>query len=185
MGKKDAYLRLTDLVEKMGRDWVAEEYLSRRCEGDTGRDIARSLCDIPWHVLYRWLEENAPEAIGLAKRASSELMVEDAVSEMRMAHEENIGVVKAQSDFALKIAGKWNRGAYGDSQTLTVEAGVSVLAALEMARGRVLEGSVSRMALESADEHGETDESADELYATTATYSDVDAVLVSPLSEII
>ena len=110
----EAYERLTNLVGQHGPEWSIGQYELRYSEGESNAGIARSM-GLPWFVLHRWLMENAPESIENAKAARTEWKLDEAERMIEEADTESIGLVKAQTDFALKLAGKRYRKEYGEA----------------------------------------------------------------------
>lgn len=75
-------------------------------------------------------DEGLSAAYDEAKRGQAEYAVDEAVDTVADATGENLGVAKLQSDFALRVAGKWDRQRYGEKVEHT---------------GGVLVGSVSEV----------------------------------------
>ena len=134
------YERLSALVGQHGAEWLSGQYELRYSEGESNADIARSM-GVPWFVLHRWLLENAPESIENAKAARTEWKLDQAERMIEDADTESIGLVKAQTDFALRLAGKRYRKEYGESvkveNTTTVQ--VDVRGLLTKREGRLID----------------------------------------------
>lgn len=81
---------------------------------------------------YRWIraDEGLSAAYDEAKRGQAEYLVDEAVGTVRGAASEDVALAKLQSDFALRVAGKFDRARYGEKVEHT---------------GGVLVGSVSEV----------------------------------------
>jgi hypothetical protein len=81
---------------------------------------------------YRWIraDEGLSAAYDEAKRGQAEYKVDEAVATVALAGVDDVAVAKLKSEFALKVAGKWDRARYGEKLEHT---------------GGVLVGSVSEV----------------------------------------
>lgn len=107
------YAVLDNLIAEHGSEWLVGQIITRMAEGDEPKDVALSL-GVHYVYLKRWLEEHAAEDIALARRAHSDMLVAEALSEVRNTDVDNLQVAKARADVYLKVAGKASKAEWGD-----------------------------------------------------------------------
>ena len=124
-----SYARIDELVESHGEVGVVELICSRVAEGDEPYDVARSM-GLTWMALRRWMEsdDNRMAVLSLAKRCYADKLVWDAVRGVREsdAKTEDIQLSKLRADTYLKVAGKLDRGSWGDAKE-DAKSGITVV----------------------------------------------------------
>ena len=99
------YAKLTARIDECGKDNVVADIVTRMAEGDQPQEIARSY-GIPYICLKGFLEENAVDYVGLAKRAHADVLVAQALRHVEDAQIEDVAVARLKAETKLKIAGK-------------------------------------------------------------------------------
>ena len=92
-----------------------------------GGETLKALCDErvwAYGEAYRTIraDERLSQAYDDAKRGQAEYEVDAALAVVRGASEDGVAVAKLQSDFGLKVAGKWDRQRYGEKVDVAVTA---------------------------------------------------------------
>jgi len=129
---------LDQLIAGMGEDGLLAMVCTRISEGESLRHIALGN-GMPQLVLRRWMEDD-PKRMKeweLADRCFADSLAYEGLSAAKEATVEDVAVARLRVDAYNKAAGKLARAKWGERQEITVTHEISVLGALEEARGRV------------------------------------------------
>lgn len=122
-----SWSRLDARIAEYGEDGLLSELCGRVSEGEHPFDVAKTM-GVAWNVMKRWLEddERRMEELSFAKRCYADKLAWDSLSEVRDADVETVALAKLRSDKYEKMAGKFDRGSWGD-KTEERNAGITVV----------------------------------------------------------
>lgn len=130
MGKltTDGWTRLDEMIATHGDDGTLALIATRMAEGESMKEIALS-CGMTVTVIRRWLEddEKRMEEVALARRCFAEELVYEGLREARDADIETVGLGKYRTDTFLKMAGKLDRGTWGEKAENGGGGGITVV----------------------------------------------------------
>lgn len=124
MGKLVAvgYSRLDRYVEEAGEDGVMNEVCSRIAEGESLKSIAQTFA-MPYSVLWNFLSVGERmTAYRQAKEAAAEALADEVLTEADKSE-----IVRDRVDARKWLAGRWNRGVYGDKADADQKVGITVI----------------------------------------------------------
>ena len=137
------YAKLTARIDECGKDNVVADIVTRMAEGDQPQEIARSY-GIPYICLKGFLEENAVDYVGLARRAHADVLVAEALRHVDEAQIEDVAVARLKAETKLKIAGKQSVE-WGDKSVAGGGGGmgnITIVIGTVDVPGRAIEGEV-------------------------------------------
>ena len=113
--KQVGWSRMDMLIADMGEGGVLDMLCGRVSNGEAPHEVAQSM-GMPWHVFRRWMEADPKrmDEMALAKRCYAEKLAWDSISEVVSADIETVPLAKLRSDKYEKMAGKMDRGTWGD-----------------------------------------------------------------------
>lgn len=130
MGKltTDGWTRLDEMIATHGDDGTLALIATRMAEGESMKEIALS-CGMTTTVMRRWLEddEKRMEEVALARRCFAEELVYEGLREARDANIETVGLGKYRTETFLKMAGKLDRGTWGEKAENGGGGGITVV----------------------------------------------------------
>lgn len=120
MGKltRAGYAALDALIEERGHEWLHGQLMNRIVEGERPLDVAAAF-GVPWVVLRGWIEEHCPDEIALAERARADDLEWLATNAVDNADPDAVPLAKLKADHYMKVAGKLNRGKWGDKDVVS------------------------------------------------------------------
>lgn len=128
---KSGYAKLDAIIEEHGDEWLLKNLITRVAEGDDPKAISASI-GLPYVVLRNWMEDNCADEVALAGRARADCLEYEASNAIENVDPDNLGVVKLQSDYKMKLAGKLDRKKYGDKTDgvmLAVQVNTNIISA--------------------------------------------------------
>lgn len=136
----NGWAKLDAIVSQNGKDWLRETLVTRVAEGESPNEIARSF-GLPYVVIRKWIEENAADLVGLARRAHADILVSEALKHIDEAQIEDVAVARLKAETKLKIAGKMDRGTWGEGGSVGGGfGGVTIVIGDVVPDGVVIEG---------------------------------------------
>lgn len=128
------------------REWMEregdllEELVGRTLEGMSPREIALEL-GLPRVRLVRWIEESDErrEAVLAARRGYATELMYVGLQDVEGAVPETVGLAKLRAEHRTKVAGKFDRGAYGEAAAAGVSVTVGVMPSEGEIVGRLVE----------------------------------------------
>jgi hypothetical protein len=136
--RTEGWSRLDAMIAEDSEEGVLARVMTRIAIGDDPREIALSM-GMPWLVLRKWLEDK-PERMeewALADRCFADGLAYEGLKAVKEADPETVQVAKLQFDAYTKTAGKVSREEWGEKVQVEINQTISVLDALEEARGRL------------------------------------------------
>ena len=125
--KRAGYTKLDALVAEHGLDWIHERLMDGLFSGKRPSEIAREEFGLPYVVLKGYIEKHCAEDVELAYRARADELEWEATEAVRGAEVENVAVARLQSDHFMKLAGKLDRGKWGDKGDASSASGITVV----------------------------------------------------------
>ena len=114
--------RLDRWVEESGDGGVLNEVCSRVAEGESLKNIARSLA-MPYSVLWSWLQDgDRLEKYRMAQEAAA-----DALASEVLEVADTSEVVRDKVDARKWLASKWGKRTYGDAKDGDAKVGITVI----------------------------------------------------------
>ncbi|KKT61752.1 MAG: hypothetical protein UW55_C0024G0004 [Candidatus Giovannonibacteria bacterium GW2011_GWA2_44_26] len=107
------YAKLDMRIAEMGEDAVVMDVATRIAEGCNPKGIADNF-GIPYIVLKQWLEGHG-DMVALARRAHADILVSEALDEVTNAETDTVSVARLRAETYMKVAGKQDRIAWGES----------------------------------------------------------------------
>ena len=136
--KTDGWARLDAYIAEKGEAEVLAEFCSRIAIGERHSDITLNM-GFPWFVFREFIEDKQErmKEWELAKRCLADELVYEELHSVKKADPETVQVAKLQFDAYTKTAGKVSREEWGEKVQVEINQTISVLDALEEARGRL------------------------------------------------
>ncbi len=136
--RTEGWSRLDALIAEYDEKSVLDMVTTRIAIGENPQDIALSM-GMPWIVMRKWMEDKPErmQAWELAKRCFADGLAYEGLKAVKEADPETVQVAKLQFDAYTKTAGKVSREEWGEKVQVEVNQTISVLDALEEARGRL------------------------------------------------
>ena len=128
MGKltRRGYAVLDSLVEEHGNDWLHERLMDSLMEGKRPTEIAGEF-GVPYVVLRGWIEKHCPDDVALAGRARADELEWKATDAVENAVSEEVALAKLRAEHYMKIAGRLDRGKWGDKDVAAGGSGITVV----------------------------------------------------------
>ena len=138
------------ILDQMIADHGEVDFINIVCSRIASGDSPQNLChsfEIPWMTLRQWLEYNPErmEAFDLAKRCFADKLAWDAINAVIEADVDTVQLAGLRSKTFIQMAEKYDRKQYGNKMEVEVTQTISILGALEEAKGRVIDGEVNRL----------------------------------------
>ena len=136
--KTDGWARLDAYIAEKGEAEVLAEFCSRIAIGERHSDITLNM-GFPWFVFREFIEDKQErmKEWELAKRCFADELVYEGLHSVKKANPDTVQVAKLQFDAYTKTAGKVSREEWGEKVQVEINQTISVLDALEEARGRL------------------------------------------------
>lgn len=124
---REGWSRLDATIDEMGSDGLMSHILWKLSEGSHPSEIANEF-GLPWVVLKKWIESDGTRVkdFELARRALGDKLAWDGIAEAKNSDIETVALGKYRTDTYMKIAGKLNRGEWGD-QEVKGSGGITVV----------------------------------------------------------
>ena len=118
-----------------------DKFLSLVADGESPAELSWRVFGISWRVMRQWIEgsNELMQEFEAAKRAGADKLMYEALSEVRGADVETVGLAKLRADRFDRMAGKLDRRQWGDKVEVSIEQRISIVDVLKEARGRVIE----------------------------------------------
>ena len=136
--RTEGWSRLDALIAEYDEKSVLDMVTTRIAVGENPQGIALSM-GMPWMVMRKWMEDKPErmQAWELAKRCFADGLAYEGLKAVKEADPETVQVAKLQFDAYTKTAGKVSREDWGEKVQVEINQTISVLDALEEARGRL------------------------------------------------
>lgn len=136
--RTEGWSRLDALIAEYDEKSVLDMVTTRIAVGENPQGIALSM-GMPWMVMRKWMEDKPErmQAWELAKRCFADGLAYEGLKAVKEADPETVQVAKLQFDAYTKTAGKVSREEWGEKVQVEINQTISVLDALEEARGRL------------------------------------------------
>jgi len=114
---KEGWSRLDATIDEMGSEGLLAHIIWKLSEGSHPSEIAGEF-GLPWVVLKKWIESDGSRVreFELARRALGDKLAWDGIKEAKESDIESVALGKYRTDTFMKMAGKLNRGEWGDQE---------------------------------------------------------------------